>query len=136
MVVSSSKFNLHEIVDGYFKSYQTEVWEELFKATGEVAKEAAKRLKDESRAKFGNGPYAKGWTYKIEKGRVKVGATVYGQHNTYEIAHLLENGHVTRNGTGRTFKDTPGHVHIEPVAQWAADETVERTIQSLERLTR
>jgi hypothetical protein len=29
----------------------------------------------------------------------------------------LEHGHVTRNGTNRSYDDTPAHVHIAPVEE-------------------
>lgn len=136
MVVNSSRMNFKEVVDQYLNRYQADVWNALYKSIEEVSKETVARLKSDSKAKFGNGKYAKGWTRKVENGRTQVGATVYGKTGTYQLAHLLENGHVTRNGSGRKFNDTPAHVHIAPVAEWAIDEAIDRAITSIERASR
>lgn len=142
MVVNSSRMNFKEAIDEYLKVYRDDVWYELTKSINEVAREAAKKLRTESRAEFtptGKHPgkeYYKGWTVKQENGRIRVGATVYGKSGTYQLAHLLEYGHVTRNGTGRKFSDTPAHEHIKKVSDWAITEAIDRTITNIERLNR
>ena len=95
-------------------------------AVAEVAKESAKKLKSSS-PRGRTGKYAKGWTSKVETGRVSASATVYGKSGTYQLAHLLEHGHAKRGG-GRT---TPIQ-HIEPVEQWAVEEALQRITQKLE----
>ena len=132
-VVNTSTFNFAEVISKFLGHYEIDVMTEVTEAIDEVSKEAVKRLKAESRAQFGSGPYASGWTRTIEHGRLRVYATVHGKKPTYRLAHLLEHGHVTRNGTGRTFDDTPAHPHIEAVATWAADEAVDRAVSKLER---
>lgn len=131
--VNSSTFNFKEVVDKCLQDFRMDVIEAMTESTDEVSKEAVKRLKADSRAKFGSGKYAKGWARRLERGRLRVSATVYGKHGTYQLAHLLENGHVTRNGTGRTFPNTPAHPHIQAVNDWAQDEAVDRMITKLER---
>lgn len=132
--INSSSFNFAETVRKFLDDYDNDVYTEVSEAIVEVAKETAQKLKKASRAAFrGNGEYAKGWTYKVEKGRLKVGAIVYGQKPTYALAHLLEFGHVTRNGTGRTFPRTPAHEHIAPINEWAQDEAVNRAVSKLEK---
>ena len=94
--------------------------------------EAVKKLKAES-PKGSTGKYAKGWTRKLDRGRVSAGAVVYGKTaSTYAVAHLLEHGHVKRNGTGRTFGKTQAIVHIEPIEQWAVGELEDRIISKLD----
>ena len=132
-VVNSSTFNFAEVTKHFLDNYSNDVYYEVSQAIDEVSKEAVTKLKKESREQFGKGEYAKGWARKFEKGRVRVTATVYGKKPTYQLAHLLEKGHVTRNGTGRTFKPTPAHVHIEPINQWAQDEALDRAISKLEK---
>ena len=131
--INSSSFNFAETVRKFLDDYDNDVYAEVSEAIAEVAKETAQKLKKASRDMFGNGEYAKGWTYKVEKGRLKVGATVYGKKPTYALAHLLEFGHVTRNGTGRTFPRTPAHEHIAPINDWAQDEAVNRAVSKLEK---
>ena len=125
-VVNSSKFNFAEIVQGYLYDFRDDVAEATFEAIEEVSKESVKRLKSTSPKKTGK--YAKGWTRKLDKGRVSVGAVVYGKKpETYAVAHLLEHGHAKRGG-GRT-EPVP---HIKEVEQWAITETEDRILRKLE----
>ena len=131
--VNSSTLNFAEITKHILDNYSNDVFYEMSEAIDEVSKEAVTRLKKESRAEFGKGEYAKGWTRKMEKGRLRVTAIVYGKKPTYQLAHLLEKGHVTRNGTGRTYRPTPAHPHIQQVSDWAQDEALDRSISKLEK---
>lgn len=132
-VVNSSTFNFRETVRKFLDDYNVDVMTEVYEALDEVSKETVTKLKQTSRQFKGTGKYAKGWTRTLEKGRLKVGAIVHGKKPTYALAHLLENGHVTRNGTGRTFGRTPAHVHIEPVNEWAQNEAINRAVSKLEK---
>ena len=126
-VVHSSKMNFAEVVqDMLLKQYYPNVVETTTEVIDEVSKEAVKKLKQDS-PKGAKGKYAKGWARKVETGRLTVGATVYGKHGTYQLAHLLEHGHAQRGG-GRTAPV----VHIGPVEQWAIDEAYERIMHRLE----
>ena len=126
-VVHSSKMNFAEVVqDMLLKQYYPNVVETTTEVIDEVSKEAVKKLKQDS-PKGAKGKYAKGWARKVETGRLTVGATVYGKHGTYQLAHLLEHGHAKRGG-GRT----ESLVHIAPVEQWAIDEAYERIMHRLE----
>lgn len=131
--INSSSFNFAETVRKFLDDYDNDVYAEVSEAIVEVAKEAAQKLKKASRATFRGKEYAKGWTHTVEKGRLKVAAIVYGKKPTYALAHLLEFGHVTRNGTGRTFPRTPAHEHIAPINDWAQDEAVNRAVSKLEK---
>lgn len=134
-MVHTSAFNFYDVVRKFLDDYNVDVYTEVEEAINEVSKEAVQKLRAESRAAFGKGDYAKGWARKLEKKRIRVTATVYGKKETgtSSLAHLLEHGHVTRNGTGRTYKPTPAHIHIEPVEQWAVNEAVDRAVSKLEK---
>lgn len=132
MVVNSSTMNFQDTVNEFLKDYYREgVIEVVTDVIPQVAREAAKKLKQTS-PKGKSGKYAKGWAVKVEKGRINVGATVYGKSGTYQLAHLLEHGHATRNGTGRVYEDTRAHPHIVDVENWAANEAYDRTMHRLE----
>lgn len=125
-VINSSKFNFKDIIDDILRNgYHEEIIQATYEVVPEVAKEAAAKLRRVSpRSKGKNrGKYAKGWTYKVDRSRISVGATVYGKSGTYQLAHLLEYGHVTRNGTGRIWntKGKTARPHIEDVEEWAMD---------------
>ena len=127
-VVHSSKMNFAEVVqDMLEKQYYPNVVETTTDVIDEVSKEAVKKLKQDS-PKGAKGKYAKGWTRKVETGRLTVGATVYGKHGTYQLAHLLENGHAKRGG-GRTAPI----VHIKPVEEWAISEVEKKIREKVER---
>ena len=130
MVINSSKFDFREVVQKYIEEQRYEVIEAMSEAIDEVAKESVKKLKAASPKSDGlhSGTYAKGWRYKVEKGRIRVGATVYGGDPTYRLAHLLEYSHAKRNG-GRV----DGIEHILPVEEWAVDEASNRFIDYMER---
>lgn len=132
-MVHTSAFNFYDVVRKFLDDYNVDVYTEVEEAIDEVSKEAVQKLRAESRAAFGKGEYASGWARKLEKKRIRVTATVYGKKPTSSLAHLLEHGHVTRNGTGRTYKPTPAHIHIEPVEQWAVNEAVDRAVSKLEK---
>ena len=99
-VVNSSTFDFAEVARKFLDDYEVDVFTEVSEAIDEVSKEAVRKLRATSRATFGNGDYAKKWKRTLERGRVRTVAIVHGDKPTYALAHLLEHGHVTRNGTG------------------------------------
>ena len=97
-------------------------------SVGEIAEKLAKKgtqtLRNVSKAKFKTGKgknkwkYAKGW--KVEKTdwrrkQLEKSAVIYNEQSG--LPHLLEYGHVTRNGTNRVFDDVKGREHIAPVEE-------------------
>lgn len=124
-VINSSKFNFADVVNGYLDAYNGLTAEALTTVIPKVAKDAAKKLKQTSPKETGE--YAKGWRVKVETGRIRVGATVYGEKPTYAMAHLLEFGHVARNGkrVGRVE-------HIKQVEEWAIEEVVNQFVDYME----
>lgn len=99
----------------------------LNESIADVAKEAEQKLKAVRRfAPDGDptGEYSSDWdVVNQQTGRFSTTAIVYNVDN-YRLTHLLEFGHVTRNGTGRTFERTPAYPHIAPVNDWAQDELI------------
>lgn len=88
------------------KTYTKEVTEGMDKAKVYAANEGVKHLKSSSRPKL-TGDYLAGWARK------KVGdAQVIHNKTDYQLTHLLENGHVNRDG-GRM----PGYPHIRPTEE-------------------
>lgn len=125
--VSIGSAKLSGTVEKYLKQYDNLAINKLTETITDVARDSVKKLKDTS--PIGKtGKYHKGWRYTTERGRLKFGATIYGDKPTYQLAHLLEHGHAKRGG-GRTRPI----VHIAPVEEWANDELVKRYVSKMER---
>ena len=135
-VVNSSRFNLKEGIEKaimkYLEDYSEEVVQVTEKIVVDVARESVQKLKAESPRQDRNTghKYSKGWTYELDKGRLKTGAVIYGKKGTYNLAHLLEFGHVLKNG-GRTIGNAQARVHIAPVEQWAIKQFEQRLEREL-----
>lgn len=130
--MSSSRFDLKDGIETaimkYLEDYNGEVVKATEKVVVEVAKDSVKKLKADSPKD--SGKYAKGWTYKLDKGRLKTGAVIYGKKGTYNLAHLLEYGHVLKLG-GRTQGNVKAIEHIKPVEEWAIKEFETRLLREL-----
>ena len=118
--------DLERAVKDILQDYSVEVSKAAAEAVQEVTKEATKKLRQTSPKRKGR--YAKGWASKVEKTATTVDATVYGKTGTYQLAHLLENGHAKRGG-GRVN----GNTHIKPVEEWAIKEVEARIREKVER---
>lgn len=93
------------------------------KAIPKVADKAANELKSISPKSTGpkGGKYAQSWTNKkIKEDALTVQYTVYA--GKYQLTHLLENGHLIKNGTGRTFGFTKAQPHISKAEKQAEEE--------------
>lgn len=105
----------------HLEVYTADVEEELNLASAETAKETARELKRTSPKDEGS--YQKGWrAKKLKDGRW----TVYNKTD-YWKAHLLEHGHVKRNG-GRVAPQ----YHIAP----AEDRAISKFLDRVERAIR
>lgn len=126
-----AKYTALEKLDSAISKILYDYADEIEDNVGEIAVEmgtkGAQALRQKAREAFpkGSGEYAKGWKSQAEQGRVGKTATIYNDH--YSLPHLLEHGHATRNGTGRTYPQTPAHEHIAPVAE-ELTETFEREV--------
>lgn len=105
-------------IKSLLSEYGDDVKNNVTEAAQKVTKEGVRRLKSESRDTFGTvkkrkKKYANTWTSTFVTGRTSSQGTIY---NTQAgLPHLLENGHVSRNGTGRTYGKVSGRTHIATV---------------------
>lgn len=99
---------LRSVVNGILDEYTVEVDEAVGKAVTKTANEAVKELK-RGKGGFNDRTYSKGWSKKVIKHRLYSEAVVYNKTHGH-LTHLLEFGHVTRDG-GRTN----AYPHIAPV---------------------
>lgn len=121
-----TEINLEQAVKGILDEYSVDVSKAAAEAITQVSREATKKLRQTAPSK--SGKYARGWANKIEKSNMTVEATIYGKSGTYQLAHLLENGHAKRGG-GRTAPI----VHIKPVEEWAIAEVEKRIREKVEQ---
>lgn len=106
---------LSEALTKVLNEYAADVQNNLDAITKDMGQKGAQALRQKSKETFdGTGKYASGWTYTVEN--LRTGARVTIHNKLPGLPHLLEFGHVTRNGTGRTYPRTPAHEHIAPVA--------------------
>lgn len=120
----SIDINLEEELGRILDEYMDDVEETASKVINQVAREAARKLKDASPKKTGK--YASGWT--VKKGK-KLDAVVYNATRP-GLTHLLEESHPIRNQYG-TWGRSTARPHIAPVREWAEEEVVKRIEEAL-----
>lgn len=101
------------------KDYEGDVTAGTAEAVQKAAKTAQQTLRRVS-PKGATGDYARSWRVEIERGYATTIATVYSTEPG--LPHLLEFGHVSKNGTGRTFGDVRAIPHIEPVEKQVVED--------------
>lgn len=99
-----------QAVKEYLEIYVEDIGETVEETSNQIGKEARDELKQTSPKKTGE--YAKGWTVRKGKKNKNYYTVKVWNRTDYQLTHLLEFGHATKNG-GRT-KAIP---HIRPVEE-------------------
>lgn len=106
------------------ENYSDDISEVVEEVSNDVGKEAVSELKDTSPKKHGS--YANGWKLKKDKsGKNRYSIKIYNKTD-YQLTHLLEFGHATRNG--RRTKAIP---HIRPVEEKYSTEYEKKLKQKI-----
>lgn len=119
-----------EITDivGILDEYSEDIQEGIVVAAQTLANQAAADLRaTKGTYKIRTGKYNKGWKVNEQKGVGYIKCHVHNATN-WQLTHLLEKGHITRNG-GRTR----AFVHIRPVEEKYVNQytrDVERIIKN------
>lgn len=116
---------LHADIMKVLNEYADEVDHKSDECVRKVSQKGALALRRVSPRR--SGTYAGGWTYKVVTKRLGTEGIIYNSKRP-GLAHLLEHGHATSNGTGRKYDDTPAHVHIKPVEEQLIKD-FERTVK-------
>ncbi len=119
MKIDSSK--LQVTVSQILNEYSEEVKDEMRGAINDVAESGKEELKATSPKRTGR--YAKSWNVRKKDGSNFVNRTIHNK-KYYQLTHLLEFGHATRNG-GKTR----AFPHIKPV-EIKCQEEAERRVKS------
>lgn len=116
-----SKKSILDIKD-ILNEYSSDIQEAIIAEAEKVSKKGRDELKNTSPKRTGK--YRKGWRVKTEKGNGFVECIIHNSTN-YQLTHLLEHSHLTRNGRKTTPK-----VHIKPVEQ-ACIKEYEKSVEKI-----
>ncbi len=122
---------LTDAIGEIIKQYSDDVVRDLPESVKKAAKEGVKALKSNAASAVGGTIY-KG-SFKSKKTASSYGLTEYTIYSTkYRIAHLLEHGHVIKNGTGRVYGVTAARPHWAPAEEEAAkvlEEEIKKKVE-------
>lgn len=118
-MAKSAADKLHDDIMKILNEYVDDVDRASAECVRKISQKGALALRRVSPWK--SGKYAGGWTFKVEQKRLKAFGVIYNAKRP-GLAHLLEYGHVTINGTGRTYPRTPAHEHIGPIETQLVNE--------------
>lgn len=105
--------------------YTDEIQEGIIQDATQVAEEGTAKLKAETGTyQIRTGKYNRGWRNKVKAGDRYVHATI--SNKEYQLTHLLEYGHATRNG-GRTR----AFPHIKKVEEFCNREFEDRVKETI-----
>ena len=126
--------DLEKTLKEVLKEYGDQCYEVLNDCVKDVAQEAEEKLQSVRHfARDTSGEYSRSWTITEEPtARLKTKLVIHNQDH-YRLTHLLENGHVSRNGTGRTFGFVKAYPHIAPVNDWARQKLPELVKERLSK---
>lgn len=124
--------DLTKVVMDYLNNYKEDIEDDVVETVDNVTKQAKDELKQLSREKFKlygrEKPYYQGWAVKLKESKSSRYTKVIWNKTNYQLTHLLEFGHATRNG-GRT-REFP---HIRPVEDKYKVEFVDKLKSKIRR---
>lgn len=124
--------DLTKAVQKYLEEYAEDIEDDVQETVDKITEEAKEELAVESEHKFKQHgrkqPYHRGWAVKLSKKQPQKYHKVIWNRTNYQLTHLLEFGHATRNG-GRT-KAVP---HIRPVEEKYKKEFLKQIEEKIRR---
>lgn len=103
-----------QAVKQYLEIYVEDIGEAVEETSNQIGKEARDELKQTSPKRTGS--YAKGWSVRKDKKNKNYYTVKVWNRTDYQLTHLLEFGHMKRNGTG-WVNPSPSGGHIRPVEE-------------------
>lgn len=117
-----------ELISRTLDDYATDLTEDFFKAMSAAGKLAKKDIQNTSAFEDKSGDYRKGWSIRTKREKYGINVLVYNKLKP-SLTHLLEKGHVTKNGTGRRYRDTPAHAHIANAREKAEEYLIDELMK-------
>lgn len=122
--MANEHMSINDDISSYLQKvlseYGQEVKETVSDVIKQVSKDTLKKVKQTSPKR--RGVYAKGWSQRVTVGKFSIDGIIFGSKpSTYTIAHLLENGHLTRSGTR-----TRPYAHLKPALEEAQKEIIQK----------
>lgn len=121
--------NLQDAIKDILEEYSDQIYENLDEITQRIGKKGVEAVKNSSKEAFNGKKYASGWTMTAEKQRLYTTVIIHNKKQA-GLAHLLENGHVKANGTGR-YGQWDGVEHLLPVEEKLIDEYESEVVRNL-----
>ena len=109
---------LDVVISSILNAYSDDVKDLIIESAKEVGEQGKEKLKKTSPRRTGN--YRKGWRVKTREGATFVHCTIHNATH-YRLTHLLEKGHLNRDGSR-----TKPKIHIAPVEKYVQDEYIKR----------
>lgn len=132
MVVKVDYNSLSEEIQNQLKNFGTALNREINEGSKEVAEKTAETLRQGGTYNERSGKYTRDWDVKLRKRSYSSVTmteeyTVYSKKN-YQLTHLLEKGHVSRNGSRvRPFE------HIKPAEELAEQMAISEVNKAVRR---
>lgn len=116
--------NLASAISQELRSYNQNVTDGIKKSVREVAEETREEISDKSPKRTGK--YKKGWRVKdVFEAANDIRLAVHNK-TSYQLTHLLENGHASSNGTKRKFGRVKAYPHIAKAEENAAEKLMNK----------
>lgn len=116
----------YDTINSLLKEYGEDVADVAVTVAKKVANKGKAMVKSNGRPNWQR--YKAGWAVKFENGRIDFSAKIYNKTD-YQLTHLLEFGHLIRNGTrvvDSRNQRTRAFEHIKPVNDWVQKEYLEQ----------
>ena len=115
-------------INAILQSYGKEVTAAIEPIIERVAKKTVERLKTTGGYQDRTKKYRRSFKHIVSKGYKGAQGVIYSSAPNYRITHLLENGHLTRNGTSRV----KAYPHWAPAEEVAIKDFESELIQGIE----
>lgn len=113
------------------QDYSKEVMDTYNTCGKEIADDTVSKLKRVKFGRYDRGKYSKSWAVKQEKSNWGSNSYIIYNKKHYRLTHLLEFGHVVKNGTKRVVGKAGAIEHIKPKEEWVQQQLPKLLVQKL-----